>query len=134
MKKIFFLASLITLSLNYTAQEQSAITSKTYTSLTEERFNQIEDLLSEQPELIPIKIEEVPRGELIKFYIKSYNDDIVSTWMEFALKKMKNAKVIDLESKQYKALKSYMTLERNRANMFQFMSSLTNEQITAIGF
>ena len=138
MKKIIFLASFVSIGLNYTAQtnhhEQVAVSSEKYTPLTEERFNQIEDLLSQQPEFIPIKIKEVPRGELIKFYISSCNDDIVSTWMDFAYKKMTKSNQVEVGSTQDKIFKRLMKLEQNRASMFQFMSSMTDEQIAAIGY
>ncbi len=138
MKKIILLASLICLGVNYSAQNistQPTVTSShSYTPLTEERFNQIEDLLAKQIELNPIIIKDVPRGELIKFYIKSYNDDIVSTWMDFAYKKMTKAKAIEIDSIQDKSLKEIMKLKQNRANMFKFMSAMTNEQITIVGY
>lgn len=138
MKKIIFLVSFISVGISYSAQNTSpnqvTVSNESYIPLTEERFNQIEDLLNQKADFNPISIKDVPRNELIKFYIKSYNDEIVSTWMNFAYKKMMKAKVIEVGSTQDKSLKKIMELKQNRANMFEFMSTMTNEQITAVGY
>lgn len=138
MKNILFIIGLSVLSLNSFAQvdnqEKTTLEKTTYTPLTEERFNQIEDHANELEDLIPINIQNVPREELIKFYIQSYNDRIISTWMDFAYKKMTKLNLLTKDSTQDKTFKKLMQLEQNKANMFLFMTKMTNEQIAAVGY
>lgn len=138
MKNILFIIGLSVLSLNSFAQvdnkETTTLEKMTYTPLTEERFNQIEDYANELEDLIPINIQNVPREELIKFYIQSYNDRIISTWMDFAYKKMTKLNLLTKDSTQDKTFKKLMQLEQNKANMFLFMTKMTNEQIAAVGY
>ncbi len=138
MKKILFIIGFGVFSLNSFAQvdnkETTTLEKTTYTPLNEERFNQIEDLANELEVLIPIKIQNVPREELIKFYIQSYNDRIISTWMDFAYKKMTKFNLITINSIQDKTFKKLMQLEQNKANMFLFMTKMTNEQIATVGY
>ena len=138
MKKTLILAFIFTccqqLSVIGQNKQETIKDTENYIPLTEERFNEIHDLLVKFPELNPILIEQVPREERIKFYLKSYNDGIISTYMDFAYKRMVKLDQLVLGSNQEKRFLELMKLEQNRANAFQFMTIMTDEQITAVGF
>lgn len=138
MKKILLIIGLGVMSFNSFAQvnnnETKTLEQTTYTPLTEERYNKIEDLANEMEILIPIRIENEPREDLIKFYIQTYNDKIVSSWMDFAYKKMTKFNLIESGSVQDDTFKSLMKKEQNRANLFLFMSAMTDNQIETVGF
>lgn len=132
MKKIIVLIGFVCFGLSYTAQKD--VSSISYSALSEHRFNQIEDLLNQQAIYIPIIIKDVPRDELIKFYIQSYDDETISKWTNNAYKKMLSNKLIEIGSAQDKKLKSLMKTEQTKDNMYQFMQLLTDEQIMSVGY
>ncbi|MCT4580321.1 MAG: hypothetical protein N4A35_02805 [Flavobacteriales bacterium] len=138
MKKIIVILGIAVIGFNGIAQEKTSevitLSQEKYVPLTEERFNQIEDIANAMEDLIPIRIKDVPREELIKFYIQSYSDAIVSSWMDFAYKKMTKFDLIKVNSKQDKTFKELMHAEQNRANMFLFMSAMTDQQIETVGY
>lgn len=138
MKKIILILGISVIGFNGVAQEKTSeaitLSQEKYTPLTDERFNQIEDLANQMEDLIPIRIKDVPRDELIKFYIQSYNDKIINTWMDFAYKKMTKFNLVELGSLQDKTFKTLMESEQNRANMFKFMSTMTDKQIETVGY
>lgn len=132
MKKVLIFISFVSLGLGYTAQD--AISSSNYTPLPDSRFNHIEDLLNQQAAYIPILIKDVPKNELITFYIQSYGDNIISNWTQTAYKKLLLNKLIEVDSVQDKKLKSLMSKEQTKDIMYQFMLLMTEEQIISVGY
>lgn len=138
MKKIILILGIAVIGFNGVSQEKTreaiTLSQEKYTPLTDERFNQIEDLANQMEDIIPIRIQNEPREDLIKFYIQSYSDGIVNTWMGFAYKKMTKFNLIKSGSKQDELFKSLLKKEQNRANMYLFMTAMTNEQIETVGY
>jgi hypothetical protein len=138
MKKIIFtIGVLMTVFLNGQAQNmvnEKQAANESYVPLTEQRFNEIEDLLSKRKDDTPILIKEVPREELIKFYISFCNDYLVSEYMDNAYKRLTKANQIEIGSSQDKSLKRLMNSEQNRSNIFKFLTILNDKQIELIGY
>ncbi len=138
MKKIIFtIGVLMTVLLSGQAQNmvnEKQAANESYVPLTEQRSNEIEDLLNKQGDDIPILIKEVPREELIKFYIGFCNDYLVSEYMGNAYKKLNKVNQIEIGSSQDKSLKKLMNSEQNRSNIFKFLTILNDKQIELIGY
>ncbi len=133
MKKLALITGLAFLTLYSNAQNNDDKTT-TYTPLSQERFNQLEDLTNQTKGYSPIRIQEATREEIITFYIQGCSDDFVNKWMSFAYKKMTLANLITEGSKQDKHFKSLLAGAQTRVNMYQFMAAMSVEQIEAVGY
>ena len=105
-----------------------------FVPLTKERFTEIEKLNEEQDWCPPILIKGVERNELIAFYIKSYSDETISSWVDWAFKKMNSFKESIPSAEQVIEFEKIMKLPRNRENTFLFMSEMTDVQFETVGY
>lgn len=90
--------------------------------------------MEKQATWAPIKLKGFNKKELATFYMQSYNDEIISTWVDFAYKKMKRFKLIVENSEQDKNFNKLIKLPRNFDNSFRFMMLMTKEQIRTVGY
>ncbi len=130
MIKLKFIAPLFLLLLFVS----SCATSQKYLELTDAKFKEIEAEMYKQDDWNPIRIEGYSKEELVAFYIKSYGDESISNWMEFAYKKMHRFEESKPTQEQEKEFKRLMELEHNRENTFYFMMHMTPEQIETVGY
>ena len=87
-----------------------------------------------QEDWIPILIEGFSKSELVAFYIQSYSDKTISTWVEFAYNKMSKFESIKPSAEQDIEFKKIIGLPRNAENMYKFMMIMTEEQIESVGY
>ncbi|MDG1332324.1 MAG: hypothetical protein P8P74_08330 [Crocinitomicaceae bacterium] len=105
-----------------------------YTVLSEEKFKEIEAKVHLQEDWNPIRVEGYSKAELVAFYIQSYSDETVSTWVDFAYKKMNRFTESKPTAEQNAEFKKLMILERTKENMHKFMMLMTTEQIETVGY
>ena len=87
-----------------------------------------------EQECDPIEIKGVDRSELISFYIKSYGDETISTYTEWAYKKMNNFEQSIPSPEQDAEFKKIMELPKTRENTFRFMALMNDEQFRTVGY
>jgi len=134
---IFFLSVLfIALPGTTYAQENTTTSQKEggYVILTKEKFAEIEAEMNKQDDWSPILIEGYPKNELVAFYIQSYEDSTIATWVDWAYKKIHSFEYTKPEPHQERKLQKSKLLPRTRENTHAFMMLLTTKQIEAIGY
>ena len=90
--------------------------------------------MNKQDDWCPILIEGYPKNELVAFYIQSYEESTILTWVDFAYKKIHSYEKIKPQPQQERKLQKSKTLPRTAENMHGFMMLMTTEQIEAIGY
>ncbi len=142
MKKITLIIATFILITYANAQNNSisenlsykTISNLKYIPLSKARFAEIEAAMDKQETWTPIDLKGFSKKELATFYMQSYNDKIISTWIDFAYKKMKKFNLIKENSEQDKNFNKLIKLPRNFDNAFRFMMLMTKEQIETVGY
>ena len=136
MKKNSLILLFICLIFSFTSTLSKAQTAESsdYVVLSEAEFKAIEADLEQQQDYIPILIEGYSKAELVAFYIQSYNEDILATWVDFAFEKIQNFEAVKPSAEQKEQLSAILKLPRNAENSFQFMMLMTTEQIETVGY
>jgi len=105
-----------------------------YVILSAEKFAEIEAEMNKQDDWSPILIESYPKNELVAFYIQSYEESTILTWVDFAYKKIHSFDYTKPNSHQERKLQKSKLLPRTKENMHAFMMLLTTKQIETIGY
>ena len=118
------------------SQETKTILQKElgYVVLTPEKFAAIKAEMEKQDDWTPILIEGYPKNELVAFYIQSYDESTILTWVDFAYNKIHSFEKLKPDSHQERKMQKSKLLPRTKENMHGFMMLLTIEQIEAIGY
>ncbi len=103
-----------------------------YVELTDERYAEIQALMPAEGDWNPIRLQGIPKEERVAFYVKSYGDETVKTWVEYAHEKLTRSEDSRPTPEQNAKLEPFLTRPKTRENVFQFMMLLTDEQIEAI--
>ena len=90
--------------------------------------------MEKQDDWSPILIEGYPKNELVAFYIQSYEDSTILTWVDFAYNKIHSFEKLKPDSHQERKMQKSKLLPRTKENMHGFMMIMTTEQIEAIGY
>ena len=61
-----------------------------YVVLSAEKFAEIKAEMEKQDDWSPILIEGYPKNELVAFYIQSYDESTILTWVDFAYNKIQS--------------------------------------------
>ena len=142
MKKITLIIVAFILITSSNAQNNSVskdlsyktISTLKYIPLSKVRFAEIESAMEKQATWTPIDLKGFSKKELVTFYMQSYNDKIISTWVDFAYKKMKKFNLIKENSEEDKNFNKLIKLPRNFDNAFRFMMLMTKEQVETVGY
>ena len=105
-----------------------------YVFLSPEKFAEIKTEMEKQDDWSPILIEGYPKNELVAFYIQSYADSTILTWVDFAYNKIHSFDKIKPNPHQERKMQKSKLLPRTKENMHGFMMLMTTEQIEAVGF
>ena len=105
-----------------------------YVVISNEKFAEIEAKMNLQEDWNPIIIEGFSKSELVAFYIQSYSEEIISTWADFAYKKMHRFEEAKPSEDQETAFKKILELPRSAENMHRFMMLMTTKQIETVGY
>ena len=118
------------------SQETKTILQKElgYVVLTPEKFAEIKAEMEKQDDWTPILIEGFPKNELVAFYIQSYDESTILTWVDYAYNKVHSFDKTKPDSHQERKMQKSKLLPRTKENMHGFMMLLTIEQIEAIGY
>lgn len=103
-----------------------------YIILTDEKFKEIESKMELQDDWNPIIIKGYSKAELVAFYVQTYSDETIATWVDFAYKKILNFENISPE--QDAAFQKVLGLPRSKENAHRFMMLMTTEQIETVGY
>ena len=118
------------------SQETKTILQKEgrYIILSPEKFAAIKAEMEKQDDWSPILIEGYPKNELVAFYIQSYDESTILTWVDYAYNKVHSFDKTKPDSHQERKMQKSKLLPRTKENMHGFMMLLTIEQIEAIGY
>jgi len=118
------------------SQETKTILQKEgrYVILSPEKFAAIKAEMEKQGDWSPILIEGYPKNELVAFYIQSYDESTILTWVDFAYNKIHSFDKIKPDPHQERKMQKSKLLPRTKENMHGFMMIMTTEQIEAIGY
>lgn len=118
------------------SQETKTILQKElgYVVLTPEKFAEIKAENEKEEDRSPILIEGYPKNELVAFYIQSYDESTILTWVDYAYNKVHSFDKTKPDSHQERKMQKSKLLPRTKENMHRFMMLLTIEQIQAIGY
>ena len=105
-----------------------------YVILSSEKFVEIKAEMEKQDDWSPILIEGYPKNELVAFYIQSYADSTILTWVDFAYNKIHSFENTKPDAHQERKMQKSKLLPRTKENMHGFMMLMTTEQIEAVGF
>ena len=105
-----------------------------YVVLSAEKFAEIKAEMEKQDDWSPILIEGYPKNELVAFYIQSYDESTILTWVDFAYNKIHSFDKIKPDPHQERKMQKSKLLPRTKENMHGFMMIMTTEQIEAIGY
>lgn len=105
-----------------------------YIEISKEKFAEIEAKMNKQPFWSPIKIEGYKKAELVAFYMQSYNEKTISTWVDFAYKKMQKFEKSKPTKEQIIEFEKIIKLPRTKENAFNFMMLMTKIQIETVGY
>ena len=105
-----------------------------YVILSSEKFAAIKAEMEKQADWSPILIEGFPKNELVAFYIQSYDESTILTWVDYAYNKVHSFDKTKPDSHQERKMQKSKLLPRTKENMHGFMMLLTIEQIEAIGY
>jgi hypothetical protein len=118
------------------SQETKTILQKEgrYIILSPEKFAAIKAEMEKQDDWSPILIEGFPKNELVAFYIQSYDDSTILTWVDYAYNNIHGSENTKPDAHQERKMQKSKLLPRTKENMHRFMMLLTIEQIQAIGY
>ena len=118
------------------SQETKTILQKEgrYVILSPEKFAAIKAEMEKQDDWSPILLEGYPKNELVAFYIQSYDESTILTWVDFAYNKIHSFDKIKLDPHQERKMQKSKLLPRTKENMHGFMMLLTVDQIETIGY
>jgi len=105
-----------------------------YVILSPEKFAKIKAEMEKQDDWSPILIDGYSKNELVAFYIQSYADSTILTWVDFAYNKIHSFDKIKPDPHQERKMQKSKLLPRTKENMHGFMMLMTTEQIEAVGF
>lgn len=105
-----------------------------YIVLSPEQYKVIEDKMYKQEDWIPILIEGHSKAELVAFYVQSYSENTVATWVDKAYEKMHKYQTSKPSAEQDAEFKKMLDLPRTAKNMHGFMMIMTAEQIETVGY
>jgi hypothetical protein len=105
-----------------------------YVILSPEKFTKIKAEMEKQDDWSPILIDGYSKNELVAFYIQSYADSTILTWVDFAYNKIHSFDKIKPDPHQERKMQKSKLLPRTKENMHGFMMLMTTEQIEAVGF
>jgi len=132
---LFLIGASALFSNQVIAQETSpTIEQESYRVLSEEKFKEIEAKVYAQDDWSPIILEGYSKSELVCFYIQSYSDDTIATWVDWAHKKIHNFEESKPTSHQERKFQKIKTLPRTRENVYDFMMEMTTVQIETVGY
>jgi len=133
---LLFTLFLFTSKATFAQKKNNNAESSSYLKLSDEKFKEIETKVYEMEGVIPVPIllEGYSRRELVAFYIQSYSDNILETWMDFAFNKMHKFAESKPTEEQDKLFKEIMAKGNSRENCFNFMMHMTKEQIKVVGY
>ncbi len=134
MKRTIIIITLIACSTFVTYGQNINVEQSQYTSLTQEQFNFIEDEFVKKNVKSPILLEEIPRDELLKFYVESYVGNDTDNWAKKAYLRLEKQNLIKKGSNQDKKVLSLLEEKQSKSIIFNFLSVLTNKQILGIGY
>jgi hypothetical protein len=118
------------------SQETKTILQKEgrYVILSPEKFAEIKAEMEKQDDWSPILIEGFPKNELVAFYIQSYADSTILTWVDYAYNKIHSSENTKPDAHQERKMQKSKLLPRTKENMHGFMMIMTTEQIEVVGF
>jgi len=137
MKTLVILLVIFSLTAPCTIYAQEVQTSQQeekYHVLSDKKFKEIEAKVYEQDDWSPIILEGYSKSELVCFYIQSYSDETISTWADWAYKKIHNFEQSKPTSQQERTFQRIKTLPRTRENVYEFMMEMTTVQIETVGY
>ena len=105
-----------------------------YVNLSSEKFAEIKAEMEKQDDWSPILIDGYSKNELVAFYIQSYADSTILTWVDFAYNKIHSFDKIKPNPHQERKMQKSKLLPRTKENMHAFMMIMTTEQIEVVGF
>ena len=105
-----------------------------YVVLSAEKFAEIKAEMEKQDDWSPILIEGYPKNELVAFYIQSYDESTILTWVDFAYNKIQSLEKLKPDWHQERKMQKSKLLPRTKENMHEFMMLMSIEQIEAIGY
>jgi hypothetical protein len=105
-----------------------------YVILSPEKVAAIKAEMEKQADWSPILIEGFPKNELTAFYIQSYEDSTILTWVDYAYNKIHSSENTKPDPHQERKMQKSKLLPRTKENMHAFMMLLTKEQIDVVGF
>ncbi len=105
-----------------------------YVILSPEQYKVIEDKMFKQEDWIPILIEGHTKAELVAFYVQSYSENTIATWVDKAYEKMHKYQTSKPSEEQDAEFKKILDLPRTAKNMHGFMMIMTAEQIETVGY
>lgn len=105
-----------------------------YTVLSQEKFDEIQAKVHLQEDWIPIRLEGYSKAELVSFYIQSYLETTVETWVDFAYNKMHRFEETKPTDEQEVQFLKFIDMPRTRENMHKFMMLMTYDQIETVGY
>lgn len=105
-----------------------------YVILSPEQYKVIEDKMFKQEDWIPILIEGHTKAELVAFYVQSYSENTIATWVDKAYEKMHKYQTSKPSEEQDVEFKKILDLPRTAKNMHGFMMIMTAEQIETVGY
>jgi len=105
-----------------------------YVVLSAEKFAEIKAEMEKQDDWSPILIEGYPKNELVAFYIQSYDESTILTWVDFAYNKIQSLEKLKPDWHQERKMQKSKLLPRTKENMHRFMMLMTTDQIEAVGY
>ena len=105
-----------------------------YVILSPEKFTKIKAEMEKQDDWSPILIDGYSKNELVAFYIQSYADSTILTWVDYAYNKIHSSENTKPDAHQERKMQKSKLLPRTKENMHEFMMLMSIEQIEAIGY
>jgi hypothetical protein len=129
------LASVVVPNQSFSQESKASLQKEGgYIILSPEKFTEIKTEMSKQDDFSPILIKGYPKNELAAFYIQSYDESTILTWVDFAYNKIHSFENTKPDSHQERKMQKSKLLPRTKENMHAFMMLMTTEQIEAIGY
>ena len=131
----FALAFVVTPYQSFSQETKTSIQREgKYVFLSPEKFAEIKTEMEKQDDWSPILIQGYPKNELVAFYIQSYDESTILTWVDYAYNKVHSFDKTKPDSHQERKMQKSKLLPRTKENMHGFMMLLTIEQIEAMGY
>ena len=83
---------------------------------------------------LPSLSKAIRKNELVAFYIQSYDESTILTWVDFAYNKIQSLEKLKPDSHQERKMQKSKLLPRTKENMHGFMMLMTTDQIEAVGY